>query len=803
MVSWNRSRRSRRRGPHTYPGASGAVLAGALVLMSSACELEESPTSPSQAAEAPASLSIVGSPGEGPMVTFAMNESGHLAGSVEFAGDIFRALGSTVATREGTFGGLTDDGTVVFYRQILEADRLFRWNPDGTETLISLRPEWVCFAEIRVDAVGERRRSVAPNGVIFATMQGWLTIEGCPPEPSGAGEKRLIRWTLSGGWAVLGIMGGMQLDAVSDNGEVAALSRAAGGGSTEIFRWTEATGVESLGVLPGGGRAADVNNAGVVVGANQSNTGIWRSTPSGELEGLASGLHPFINNDGDIAYLLGLPGKIAIRHSDATIDTIKKAWLPGSGPPVALDVSYASHLGGFNDRDEVFGTLAVSNPEPMQVPFVYRNGFAHVLDSFGGSLGRTVASTSGGEIGGTVWNPGQPARWTAPPTPTAPAKPTGLGVRATSDTQMEITWTDASSNEADFTLQRRIVNSNGTVGPYVLVTRPAANSTSHVDGGLVTGTGYQYRLAACNAVGCSPYATASTVVAAVAPIAPGPLNRVVVAGPAVRLTWQDKSNNETDFQLTRRQIYPDGTSSLYTEIARPGANSVAYNDPGVVPGATYMYRIRACNTSVCSALVTSTSVTLQTIPLAPTNAAVVQTSGTGISFTWTDASANERDFSVSRRTSDHAGGWGPETEVGRPLANKQSFSQTGLTRGETYQYLVRSCNYSGCSAAASAVVTMELAPAAPTALITTGAAAGQFNLSWTDQSSNEAYFELQRSRKSGGVWGASQVVTQTAAGVTTYLDTGLVSGSQYLYKVRACNIGGCSTFATGVARTAP
>jgi hypothetical protein len=57
------------------------------------------------------------------------------------------------------------------------------------------------------------------------------------------------------------------------------------------------------------------------------------------------------------------------------------------------------------------------------------------------------------------------------------------------------------------------------------------------------------------------------------------------------LTWEDKSNNEDNFQIERKT----GASGAYAQIASLGANVASYVNTGLVRGTTYCYRVRASN----------------------------------------------------------------------------------------------------------------------------------------------------------------------------------------------------------------
>ncbi len=80
------------------------------------------------------------------------------------------------------------------------------------------------------------------------------------------------------------------------------------------------------------------------------------------------------------------------------------------------------------------------------------------------------------------------------------------------------------------------------------------------------------------------------------------------------------------------------------------------------------------------------------------------------------------------------------------------------------------------------------APAAPSSLAATATSSSQINLTWSDNSSNETGFEVDRSTN-GTTW---TQITTTAAGATGYSATGLTASTLYYFRVRATNTVGDS-----------
>ena len=82
-------------------------------------------------------------------------------------------------------------------------------------------------------------------------------------------------------------------------------------------------------------------------------------------------------------------------------------------------------------------------------------------------------------------------------------------------------------------------------------------------------------------------------------------------------------------------------------------------------------------------------------------------------------------------------------------------------------------------------------PATPAGLSATAGVGTQIALAWTDNSSNESSFEIERS--TDGSSGTFSLLTAVGANVTTYTDSGLNAGAEYCYRIRATNAGGDSS----------
>jgi predicted phage tail protein len=161
-------------------------------------------------------------------------------------------------------------------------------------------------------------------------------------------------------------------------------------------------------------------------------------------------------------------------------------------------------------------------------------------------------------------------------------------------------------------------------------------------------------------------------------------------------------------------------------------------------------------------------------------------SASQINLTWTDNSANETGFIVGRSTVSG----GPYTDVAGLVANSTSYSDSGLAANTTYYYVVRATGSGGDSAnsAQASATTLGTAPNAPSGLTATAASSTQINLSWTDNSSNETGFRVEKSTDNVNF---TQFVS-LSANVTSTSATGLNGSTTYYFRVRAYNASGNS-----------
>ncbi len=188
-------------------------------------------------------------------------------------------------------------------------------------------------------------------------------------------------------------------------------------------------------------------------------------------------------------------------------------------------------------------------------------------------------------------------------------------------------------------------------------------------------------------------------------------------------------------------------------------------------------------------------------PAAPTGLAATALAPTQIRIDWTDNSNNEAAFIIERSAS---GSGGPFAVYDSAAANAVQYTDAGCAQNTEYCYQVRARNaygYSGYAGPACATTPQELPPAAPTALTATAVSYAQIDLAWTDNSSNETGFAIERSVYGAG--GPFAPLAVVSANAVSYTDDYLEGGQEYCYRVRAAGNAGPSGWTDVSCATTP
>jgi FtsP/CotA-like multicopper oxidase with cupredoxin domain/fibronectin type 3 domain-containing protein len=386
--------------------------------------------------------------------------------------------------------------------------------------------------------------------------------------------------------------------------------------------------------------------------------------------------------------------------------------------------------------------------------------------------------------------------------------------------QVTLSWADQSTGETSYQVARAAT----AAGPFTVLTGTLpADTMSYTDTTAVAGASYVYQVTALDGATAGPAATSTAVITATVPVAPATApTATLVTASSLTLTFPAGAN-ATSYKV--EQSVDGGLNWLPTTavVTLPVAPAITVTAAvtGVLPATSYLFRVSSVNAFATSAPTTSaTPVRTLASLLAPTfgvpTSAVTDpaTGAASVTLNWTNTSTGQTAYKVER----FAGTLANSTRAGAvwavlnaayaapgAAATLMNYSDTTAAAGTAYVYRLTAMDQVPAVAtlglAASQAVTSAIGVAAP--LLNSATSAGAtVTLSFTDKSTNETSFVVERALVTAGTPGVYAAVglpvARTAAlgtatgGAVPFVDATSLVGNVYAYRVKALNTVGAA-----------
>ena len=343
-------------------------------------------------------------------------------------------------------------------------------------------------------------RSINDAGNVAGTAQSGGTDLG-----------HAVRWT-NGVPKDLGTLGtGSYSEGTSINtsGAVVGYSYMEGGSFNKIhgFRYTDAAGLVDITPTSDSADARGINTGGQIAG--------WREYRAFRLSGGAFTDLGLPTGFGySFAYALNDSGQVAGNVTSSSGNSQKLfRYTDGSGMVILGGVGEHNSAFGINSKGDVVGEgltpeSSTSGHGWRALLYTDTAGLVDLNTLIDPALGWVLLSASdindAGQISGRAFNNKTQRTTAVRLTPLGalpiPAAPTGLTATAFSTWGIDLHWTDNSTFESGFRLERR----TGT-NPFTVIASTAPNSVSFLEADLAAATTYDYRIAAFNTSGQSGY----------------------------------------------------------------------------------------------------------------------------------------------------------------------------------------------------------------------------------------------------------------------------------------------------------
>ena len=330
-----------------------------------------------------------------------------------------------------------------------------------------------------------------------------------------------------------------------------------------------------------------------------------------------------------------------------------------------------------------------------------------------------------------------------------------------------IMWS-ASAGATTYTLEER------ALGAAWVVVRNGADENMDLTG-KAAGS-YDYRVRACNPIGCTGYSAIATVNVSYPPTGVPGLNLPARVGPgSIGIGWNGIGGAD------RYTLQESSNGAGWVTLL--DAHATSYATPARGTG-TYSYRVAACNGAGCGGWSAAASVAVIPPPsVEPVINAPAVTNVPYINLSWS-VPGNTDSFVLQE--SQNGGGWSTVQGGGA--------SSFGADRGRgTYAYRVQACNFVGCSLfSAIAMVVVSPPPSTPafnTAIwLTTRKAPYRVECSVGWSSAPDATrYELD----------AGEGTPVMYNGTSIFISSGNSNYCRSTYRIRACSTGACSAWSAG------
>jgi hypothetical protein len=212
-----------------------------------------------------------------------------------------------------------------------------------------------------------------------------------------------------------------------------------------------------------------------------------------------------------------------------------------------------------------------------------------------------------------------------------------LAAIARASNVIDLSWTDASSSESGYNIER---SANGPEGPFALDSKVGPGVSAFSDGFLAATTTYCYRVAAYRLAGRTLKVSApSTVACATTKLAP-PSNAAAMATSSteVKVTWTAGAGTAAGFRVERA----GSMSGPWIPAATTSGTTTAFTDAGRTPDEQVCYRVIGFTATDETS---PSNTACATLLAAPSNL-VASTASDGIDLAWQDNSTLEAYYLV-------------------------------------------------------------------------------------------------------------------------------------------------------------
>lgn len=255
--------------------------------------------------------------------------------------------------------------------------------------------------------------------------------------------------------------------------------------------------------------------------------------------------------------------------------------------------------------------------------------------------------------------------------------PSRLDVTATDINTIQLKWIHQSTKQDAMIVQRSENPDFSTFQEFVL----NSNDVTFSDDQVLENQVYHYRILAKKGLEYSPPSNSIETKAQEFIQTPEVVDINVPSPFRIELTWEDRSNNETGFEIHR------STSSDFSEQVVFSTEKLFFNDTSVLPYTKYFYRVRAINERSFSLFAETIQLTTPDFIYSPSDFLMRPEINSWV-LSWEDQADNESGYQIERSlTEDFL--FNTIVKVGKNITR---YVDTDAVPGVAFYYRIKAYN---------------------------------------------------------------------------------------------------------------
>ncbi len=367
--------------------------------------------------------------------------------------------------------------------------------------------------------------------------------------------------------------------------------------------------------------------------------------------------------------------------------------------------------------------------------------------------------------------------------------PLNLTATAHSSVEISLAWVGSTDGEDGYIMERM-----KTGGSWNIIDSVDRASEYYMAGNLEHSTSYHFRIYAYAGYIRTAYSNIAQATTLLYLAAPTNLNGTLMTESQVVLSWEDKADGESGYEIEHNQEN-QGWKMLDTTVA----DATSYDARGLTPNTTNAFRIRAIGPNAASGYSNVCSIRTRMKPAAPYNLLASAVDHTSVRVTWERGSENEDGYEVWRRVPE--GDWEFLTTAG---PGEENILDENLEMTTTYWYRVRAENELGVSdwSNEDSATTFDVPiPGDPFGLQAEAVGPTSVTLTWIPASPNYAEsFDIEMSLTDSED-DFERIPAIVGGNEDTYSVSGLDQQITYYFRIRAVNHSGESEYSNLASAT--